>query len=224
MSALPAHIDGVLFDLDGTLLDSAPDLYAALQVYCTTAGAAAPDYATVRAVVSRGGRAILRCAFAESEEALLARLPRYLAIYRQMLATHTRPFEGIAPLLDAIEARGWRWGIVTNKAAFLTDELVCRVGWTQRTSAVVSGDTLPLKKPDPAPVRLACARAGMDPARSVFVGDDARDVEAGRAAGLYTVAVRWGYLDGGDPDRWGADAVVEHPHQLAALLGLGVAA
>ncbi|MBA2079021.1 phosphoglycolate phosphatase [Rhodanobacter sp. PCA2] len=224
MKPLPAHIEGVLFDLDGTLLDSAPDLHAALVAYCAEAGAAAPGYAAVREVVSRGSRAILRCAFAESDEALVARMPRYLEIYQGMLATHTRPFDGIVPLLDAIEAQEWRWGIVTNKPGFLTEELIQRMDWDLRASAVICGDTLPVKKPDPAPVLLACEHARIDPARGVFVGDDARDVEAGRAAGLYTVAVRWGYLDGGNPESWGADAVLDHPRQLAGLLKLPVTA
>nr|WP_225561748.1 phosphoglycolate phosphatase [Rhodanobacter sp. DHB23] len=221
---MPADIEAVLFDLDGTLLDSAPDLHAALVAYCAEAGAPAPDYAAVREVVSRGSRAILRCAFDEDDAALLARMPRYLELYQGMLATHTRPFDGIAPLLEGIEARGQRWGIVTNKPGFLTEELIARMDWDLRASAVVCGDTLPVKKPDPEPVLLACEHARAEPARCVFVGDDARDVEAGRAAGLYTVAVRWGYLDGGDPDGWGADAVVDHPRQLAELLGLQVAA
>ncbi|HKR76599.1 MAG TPA: phosphoglycolate phosphatase [Rhodanobacter sp.] len=220
----PSDIKGVLFDLDGTLLDSAPDLHAALAAYCAEVGAAVPDYAAVRKVVSRGSRAILRCAFAESDEALLARMPRYLEIYQDMLAMHTRPFDGIAPLLEAIEAQELRWGIVTNKPGFLTEELIKRMDWDLRASAVVCGDTLSVKKPDPAPVLLACEHAGVEPASCVFVGDDARDVEAGRAAGLYTVAVRWGYLDGGNPDSWGADAVIEHPRQLAGLLKLPVTA
>ncbi|MBD8899131.1 phosphoglycolate phosphatase [Rhodanobacter sp. DHG33] len=224
MKPLPTNVEGVLFDLDGTLLDSAPDLHAALVAYCAEVGAPAPDYAPVRNVVSRGSRAILRCAFDENDAALLARMPRYLELYQGMLATHTRPFDGIAPLLEGIESRGQRWGIVTNKPGFLTEELIARMDWDLRASAVVCGDTLPVKKPDPAPVQLACERAGVAPAHSVFVGDDARDVEAGRAAGLYTVAVRWGYLDGGDPDSWGADAVIDHPQQLADLLGLQVAA
>lgn len=221
MKPLPVKIEGVLFDLDGTLLDSAPDLHAALVAYCAEAGAPVPDYASVREVVSRGSRAILRCAFKESDEALLARMPRYLELYQGMLATHTRPFDGVAPLLEMIEARALRWGIVTNKPGFLTAELIQRMDWDLRASAVVSGDTLPVKKPDPAPVLLACEHARIDPVRCVFVGDDARDVEAGRAAGLYTVAVRWGYLDGGDPHRWGADAVLDHPRELAELLQVG---
>jgi phosphoglycolate phosphatase len=218
---LPENVQGVLFDLDGTLLDSAPDLYAALLAQCAEEGAAPPPYAPVREVVSRGARAVLRCAFAgRGEDGVLALVPRYLELYRQVMARQTRAFEGVDDLLARIEERGLRWGIVTNKAAFLTDELVRRIGWSERASAVISGDTLPVKKPDPAPVLLACERAGLTPARCLFVGDDRRDIEAGAAAGLYTVAVSWGYLDGGDPHGWGADVVLDHPAELAALLQL----
>jgi phosphoglycolate phosphatase len=224
MKPLPSSLQGVLFDLDGTLLDSAPDLHAALAVYCAEVGAPQPPYAAVRTVVSRGSRAILRCAFDESDAALLERVPRYLELYHGMMARHTRPFEGIVPLLDALEGSRIAWGIVTNKPGYLTDDLVRQIGWEERVCAVVSGDTLPVRKPDPAPVLLACERAGLEPQCSVFVGDDRRDVQAGRDAGLYTVAVQWGYLDGGDPYAWGADAVVAHPRELLDLLKLKVPA
>jgi N-acetyl-D-muramate 6-phosphate phosphatase len=224
MKSLPSSPHGVLFDLDGTLLDSAPDLHAALAAYCDEAGAAVPAYAMVREVVSRGSRAILRCAFPETDEQLLERTPRYLELYHAMMSRHTRPFEGIDALLDALEAAGLAWGIVTNKPGYLTDELVRRIGWSERACAVISGDTLPVRKPDPAPVLLACERGGLQPERCLFVGDDRRDVQAGNDAGLYSVAVHWGYLDGGDPHIWGADAVVEHPRDLADLLGLKVVA
>jgi len=218
---LPENIQGVLFDLDGTLLDSAPDLYAALVAQCAEEGVAPPPYAPVREVVSRGARAVLRCAFAErGEPALDLLMPRYLQLYQRVMAQQTHAFDGIDNLLMRIEAQGLRWGIVTNKAAFLTDELVRRIGWADRASAVVSGDTLAVKKPDPAPVWLACTRAELTPAHCLFVGDDRRDIQAGAAAGLYTVAVSWGYLDGGDPHEWGADAVLDTPAQLAALLQL----
>jgi phosphoglycolate phosphatase len=220
MRPLPQTIAAVLFDLDGTLLDSAPDLYGALQRQCAEEGVPPPPYAPVREVVSRGARAVLRCAFAErGEPAIEALVPRYLALYRQVMAQQaTRPFEGIDALLHQLESQSIRWGIVTNKPAFLTDELVRRIGWDARAAAVISGDTLAVKKPDPAPVLLACERAGVAPAQCLFVGDDRRDVMAGDAAGLYTVAVRWGYLDGGDPADWNADRVLDHPDQLAALL------
>ncbi|HET6432072.1 phosphoglycolate phosphatase [Dyella sp.] len=222
MRTLPSPLGGVLFDLDGTLLDSAPDLYAALVQQCLEEGVPAPPFEPVREVVSRGSRAILRCAFAGlGEAAIEARVPRYLALYESMLAQHTVAFEGVDALLAQLEAQGTRWGVVTNKPGFLTDPLLARIGWAARAAAVVSGDTLAVKKPDPAPVLLACVRAGIDPAHSVFVGDDRRDVLAGAAAGLYTVAVRWGYLDGGDPDDWQADRVVDHPDQLTTLLTAG---
>ena len=219
MKSFPENIQGVLFDLDGTLLDSAPDLYAALKAQCDEMQVAAPPYAMVREVVSRGSRAILRCAFPEIDDAALAALvPRYLELYQVMMAEHTHPFEGVDELLSSLESQGIRWGVVTNKPGFLTDDLLVRIGWAPRAAAVVSGDTLPVKKPDPAPVLLACERAGLDPARCLFVGDDRRDVMAGAAAGLYTVAVRWGYLDGGDPSQWNADLVVDHPSELTGRL------
>ena len=221
---VPEKIQGVLFDLDGTLLDSAPDLYAALVLQCAEEHVAAPDYAMVRDVVSRGSRAILRCGFpTRDQDAIDALAPRYLAIYQAAMAQHTVPFDGIDALLEQLEAESIRWGIVTNKPGFLTDELLERIGWNLRAHAVVSGDTLAVKKPDPAPVLLACERAGLNPARTLFVGDDRRDVQAGNAAGLYTIAVRWGYLDGGNPEAWGADAVIDHPRQLAELVGRKVA-
>jgi phosphoglycolate phosphatase len=220
-AAVSPRFRGVLFDLDGTLLDSAPDLYAALEVQCAEEGVAAPPYAMVRAVVSRGATAVLRCAFAaRGEVALAALLPRYLELYAGLMAKHTRAFAGIEELLGGIEARGWAWGIVTNKAGYLTHELVRRIGWGDRAAAVVAGDTLPVKKPDPAPVLLACRQAGIAAADALFVGDDQRDIQAGMRAGLTTVAAAWGYLDGGDPRRWGADVVCDSPAQLDEWLRL----
>ena len=222
---LPENVQGVLFDLDGTLLDSAPDLYAALLEQCMEEGVTPPPYPLVREVVSRGARAVLRCAFAErGEPAVETLVPRFLDLYQQLMAQQTRAFDGVDELLARIEAQGLRWGIVTNKAAFLTDELVSRIGWANRAGAVISGDTLPVKKPDPAPVLLACERVGLSPAHCLFVGDDRRDIQAGAAAGLFTVAVSWGYLDGGDPHGWGADVVLDHPAELAELLQLGTLA
>ncbi len=219
MKSFPKNLQGVLFDLDGTLLDSAIDLYGALKNQCDEMDVPSPPYEMVREVVSRGSRSILRCAFPDLDEAeLLTLVPRYLELYEAVMADQTRPFEGVDELLAVIEAEGLAWGIVTNKPGFLTDGLVERIGWAARAAAVVSGDTLPVKKPDPAPVLLACERAGLDPSRCLFVGDDRRDVLAGDAAGLYTVAVRWGYLDGGDPQQWNADLVLDHPSELTGLL------
>lgn len=221
MNPLPFKPDGVFFDLDGTLLDSARDLYAALTVLCAEQGVDAPPFERVREVVSRGSRAMLGVAFPSADEdAILALVPRFLEVYEADMASHTTAFDGVEAMLAGLDAAGVRWGIVTNKPGFLTDALLPRAVPHWKPAAVVSGDTLPVRKPDPAPVLHACATAGCDPARSVFVGDDRRDVLAGNAAGLYTVAVRWGYLDGGDPDTWGADVVVDGVADLAALLGL----
>lgn len=221
MRALPSTLQGVLFDLDGTLLDSARDLYAALLIQCAEEKVSPPPYEPVRAVVSSGSRAMLRQAFADRGEAAIELLvPRFLALYQQVIANDTHAFDGVDELLAGIEASGLRWGIVTNKPGFLTDELVQHIGWDRRAATVISGDTLPVKKPDPAPVLLACKQAGIDPAAGVFVGDDRRDILAGAAAGMFTVAVSWGYLDGGNPHEWGADAVFDHPSELAELLQL----
>jgi phosphoglycolate phosphatase len=220
VSSLPFTLDGVFFDLDGTLLDSALDLHGALVDLCAEQGVSPPPYAQVRPVVSRGSRAIIAVGFPGIDpDRLLALVPRYLAIYEANMARHTVPFDGVEAMLTGLHTAGVCWGIVTNKPGFLTDGLLPLAVPHWRPAAVVSGDTLPVKKPDPAPVLHACALAGCDPARSVFVGDDRRDVEAGNAAGLFTVAVRWGYLDGGDPDDWGADVVLDHVEDLAALLG-----
>ena len=221
MSSLPFTLDGVFFDLDGTLLDSAPDLHGALLDLCTEQGVTPPSYEQVRPVVSRGSRAIIAVGFPGIDpERLMALVPRYLEIYEANMARHTVPFDGVESMLVGLDNAGVRWGIVTNKPGFLTDGLLPQAVPHWKPSAVVSGDTLSVKKPDPAPVLHACALAGCDPARSVFVGDDRRDVEAGNAAGLFTVAVRWGYLDGGDPDAWGADVVLDSVDELAALLGV----
>ncbi|MDQ0011082.1 phosphoglycolate phosphatase [Luteibacter jiangsuensis] len=222
MSLLPFKPEGVFFDLDGTLLDSAHELYAALLELCEEQGIAPPPYERVRPVVSRGSRAIIGAGFPGiAPDDLLKLVPRYLELYEACMASQTVVFDGVERLLAALDAAGIRWGIVTNKPGFLTDALLPRAVPHWKPAAVVSGDTLPVKKPDPAPVLHACALAGCDPTRSVYVGDDRRDVLAGHAAGLFTVAVRWGYLDGGDPDAWGADAVLDHADELAALLGVG---
>jgi phosphoglycolate phosphatase len=218
---LPFTLDGVFFDLDGTLLDSALDLHGALLDLCAEQGAAPPPYEQVRPVVSRGSRAIIAVGFPELDaDRLLTLVPRYLEIYEANMARHTVPFDGVEVLLAGLDTAGIRWGVVTNKPGFLTDGLLPRAVPHWKPAAVVSGDTLPVKKPDPAPVLHACALAGCDPTRSVFVGDDRRDIQAGNAAGLFTVAVRWGYLDGGDPDTWEADVVLDHVDELATLLGV----
>ncbi|TDR40791.1 phosphoglycolate phosphatase [Tahibacter aquaticus] len=224
MRLLARELDAVLFDLDGTLVDSAPDLVAAMQRLCRELGQADPDADGVRAVVSKGGRAMLRRGLPGLDDARYdALLPRFLDLYAADIAQLSRPFDGVEALIAAIESRGARWGVVTNKPGWLARPLLQQLGWSQRSAALVSGDCLPLKKPDPAPILHACELAGIAPGRCIYVGDDLRDIQAGRAAGMFTVAAAWGYLDGEDPQDWAADWVAESAEDLRSALELSPA-
>jgi phosphoglycolate phosphatase len=210
----------MFFDLDGTLVDSAPDLHDALVALCGEREVAAPDYATVRAVTSRGARAIVSTAFGDQGESVVdAVMPRFLELYSDTGTVRTHPFAGIEALLRKLEQRGIHWGVITNKAGFLAAPLMERLGYAARASALVAGDTLPVRKPHPDPVLLACTQARVDPARCVFVGDDPRDVQAGQSAGLYTIVAGWGYLDPADARGWGAEAYAEDAGQIAQWFG-----
>ncbi len=210
---------GVLFDLDGTLADSAPDLVAALATLCAEIGAPAPDPVRVSKVVSAGGRAILRSGLPPVDEVRIEELlPRYLELYAARGNASTELYAGIAGILDGLDARGIAWGVVTNKVGWLAQPVLEHLGLATRCKALVAGDTLARRKPDPAPVVHACSLLGIAPANTTFVGDDLRDILAGRAAGTRTIAAGWGYLDGGDPHAWGADLVVETTGALSRAL------
>jgi N-acetyl-D-muramate 6-phosphate phosphatase len=216
------EITGVFFDLDGTLVDSAPDLVVAMQRLRAELDQPAVDVAGIGHVVSKGGRAMLRKGFPDADEARIeVLLPRFLDLYAEAIATHTRTYPGIDDVLATLEARGIRWGVVTNKPGRLARALLAALDLNARCAALVSGDCLPLRKPDPAPLLHACTLAEVEAANSVYVGDDLRDVEAGRRAGMMTVAAGWGYLDGEDPQAWGADRVAALPRDLPEALGLG---
>lgn len=211
----------VLFDLDGTLIDSAPDLIAAVEALCHELGAPPPDPQRVREVVSAGGRAMLRRGLPGADETMIDQwLPRFLDIYSANMVRHTRLYDGVGDMLEGFESRGIAWGVVTNKPGWLTRPLLEQMGLHVRCAAIVTGDCLPVRKPDPAPVLRACELAGVEAFATAFVGDDIRDIEAGRAAGTSTVAAAWGYLDGGDPAAWNADFVVAAPSDLPRTLGL----
>ncbi len=222
---LPRPPSGVLFDLDGTLLDSAPGLYAALQAYAHETGVDAAPYAAVREVVSRGASAVLKTTWPNADAAELAtHSPRFLELYADLMVDRSAPFDGVEALLAALEHAGIPWGIVTNKAQFLARPLLAGIGYLPRAASLVAGDTLNVRKPDPEPVLHACREAGITPNRAIFVGDDPRDIQAGRDAGLHTVAAAWGYLDGGDPHAWGADEVLARPVELIHRLALATPA
>ncbi len=212
-------ISCVLFDLDGTLLDTAPDLVGALNRLRAEHGLAPLPYAGLRAVASHGSAAMVRAGFGIADDApgFAALVARFVALYRDGLAEATAPLPGIEAVLAALEARGLRWGVVTNKPAALTGPLMAALGLAARAACIVSGDTLPTRKPDPAPMLHACALAGVSPAECLYIGDAERDVEAGRRAGMVTLAARFGYLGADDrPEAWGADGIVDAPEDILA--------
>jgi len=206
----------VLLDLDGTLADTAPDLAHALNRVLAEEGRPALSDETIRPHVSHGVRALLQLGFGELAEAERERLrQRFLALYRDDLARHTRLFPGMAELLVELGRRGLNWGIVTNKAGFLTGPLLARLPLPLAPASVVSGDTTAHCKPHPEPLLLACTRAGSRPAECLYVGDAERDVEAGRRAGMKTLVALFGYISKDDrPERWGADGLIHSPRQV----------
>jgi 2-phosphoglycolate phosphatase len=217
-SAPSGVIKAVLFDLDGTLLDTALDFMEALNKLRAEENLAPLPYETVRCQVSHGGHALVRLGFGTLEpDAHEAMRMRLLNIYRKQLAKHTRLFEGGDEMLRDLERRGMAWGIVTNKPGWLTDPLLIEVGLHTRARAVVSGDTLPERKPHPMPLLHAAATLGVSPGECVYVGDAERDMQAAKAAGMYALIAGFGYL--GDDDR--ADGWFSHGWLAAPLDLLG---
>jgi phosphoglycolate phosphatase len=212
--------DAVLFDLDGTLLDTAPDMIGALNAICAEEGKNPVAYAQARSYVSNGAVGLLRLAFPGFDPTVDADLHRrYLNLYAARLAVETQLFPDLGALLDRLEAGAVPWGVVTNKPAHLTDPLMTAMGLHLRSACTVSGDTLPERKPHPRPVLFALERLGVNPSRSVYVGDARRDIESGRSAGTTTIAVRYGYVEPGqDPGSWGADYVLDTTLDLLSLL------
>ena len=207
-------INTVFFDLDGTLADTAPDLAFALNGVLGEEGLRPLPFETIRPVVSHGGVALIRLGFGiEPDHHDFERLRRRLLdIYKNNLATETALFPGMAELLVRIEERGMKWGVVTNKPAWLTDPLMEALNLSSRAASIVSGDTTSHRKPHPEPLHHACRLAGCISGECVYVGDAERDIEAGRRAGMRTVAALFGYLTDDDrPERWGADAMVTQP-------------
>ncbi len=209
----------VLFDLDGTLVDSACDLHAALNTLRAELGLASFPFGPFRGAVSQGGGAMLALGLmAEVDAPDDTLLPRFLAYYAEGLAAHSRCFDGVEEVLIRLDTLRVPWGVVTNKPDWLAEPLMQRLGLDQACAIRVAGDTLPTKKPDPAPVLYACAQLAVDPARCLFVGDDQRDIQAGQAAGCPTVLASYGYAqDLAEARRWGASFVIDHPRALLAL-------
>jgi 2-phosphoglycolate phosphatase len=211
-------IKAVLFDLDGTLLDTCEDMRDALNTLRAEENLAPLPYEQVRCQVSHGGHALVRLGFGKLDpDAHEAMRMRLLTIYRRQLAKHTRLFEGGDEMLRDIERRGLAWGIVTNKPGWLTEPLLVELGLHTRARAVVSGDSLPERKPHPMPLLYAAASMGVPAAECVYIGDAERDMQAAKAAGMYGLIAGFGYL--GDDDR--ADAWFSHGWLAAPLDLLG---
>lgn len=211
----------VLFDLDGTLADTAPDLAYALNMLLREQDRPALAYDVIRPEASHGARALLKLGFslAPGDAGYDVLRARFLAIYAANLMRATRLFPGVAELLAALPGRGLNWGIVTNKPKALTDPLVAQLGITPPAVCVVSGDTTAHSKPHPAPLLHACHQAGSLPAQCLYIGDAKRDVEAGRAASMQTLVALFGYIGVDDrPECWGADGMVHHPQEILRWL------
>ena len=213
-------IKAVLFDLDGTFADTAPDLARALNMMraARTLPPVAPD--ATRPVTSTGARGMLRVGFGITPEhaEYAAMREEFLDLYASNLCVETVVFPGMHELLEGIEARGLAWGIVTNKAERFAKPLIELMQFTQRCACLIGGDTTGVLKPHPEPLLAASRAIGLAPASCIYVGDDQRDVQAGRAAGMKTIAVRYGYLNGSVPETWGADFIVDAPQEVLAHL------
>jgi phosphoglycolate phosphatase len=213
--------DAVLFDLDGTLADTAPDLGWAANALREAEGLKKLPLSTLRPWTSQGVRGLLHVAFniAPGQPTYDDLAQRFLTLYAERLCVETVLFEGIPELLDELEALGLSWGIVTNKRMRYTDPLVAQLGLTPRTTCVVSGDTTAEAKPSPLPVLHACQLLNCRPERTLYIGDDRRDIVAGNAAGCKTIAAAYGYLgDSGPAMHWGADLLVDTPHEISTFL------
>jgi phosphoglycolate phosphatase len=220
---MTACIRCVLFDLDGTLIDSAPDLAGAANAMRVARGLAELPYERLRPMVGAGARGMVGAAFstAPGEEGFEALRDEFLQRYAEGLLQRTAVFAGMAPVLQALERTALPWGIVTNKHERFTAPVVQGLGLRERAAVVICGDTTAHAKPHPEPLLEAARRVGVAPRECVYVGDDLRDVQAGRAAGMATLAAAWGYLGAGEPGQaWGADAVIENPPALLNWLEL----
>ena len=215
--------EGVLFDLDGTLADTAPDLADALNRLRAEHDLPPLPEQRLRRWTSNGTRGMLRAGFeiAPDDPRFPRLAKRYLQIYADAPCVRTRLFPGLAESLDSLEASGIGWGVVTNKPRELAEPILEGLGLARRSACLSGGTCAAAPKPSPEPLLLACRRTGWSAEACVYVGDDARDIVAGRAAGMATLAAAWGYLgDRPDVGEWQADAIVEHPAQLAeAILG-----
>lgn len=214
--------EAVFFDLDGTLADTAPDLAGILNRLQEERGIEPTPFAQLRPQVSHGVRGMLGAGFGLTPEApdYAPLAARFLELYGSALCVETRLFDGMAALLDGLDEQGIAWGVVTNKAERLARPIIDALGLAGRCACVVGGDTAARPKPFPDPLLHACAHTGVEAARCLYIGDDIRDILAGKAAGMGTVAAAYGYLGSAEPiDAWQADVIIQHPLEILTFLG-----
>lgn len=211
----------VLFDLDGTLIDTAPDFIRCLNLLRQQHSLAALPAEHIRRSVSNGARAMVRLGFGlePEHEAYLEKHTAFLDLYEAGVADETTLFEGMEQLLETLEARAIPWGIVTNKPVRFAAPLIAALGLAERCATLICPDHVAERKPHPEALFLACQRIGADPARAVYVGDHERDIEAGRNAGMRTIAVRYGYIEQPESvELWQADVIADTVADLSKLL------
>ena len=218
-----AHVRAVLFDLDGTLIDSAPDLGAAADRLRTDRGLESLPLPAYRPMAGAGARGMLSVAFGITPEHpdFPSLREEFFSNYERRIHEQTDVFAGVPELVATLTQRSLRWGVVTNKMTRFTSLIAQRVALFGSAGAIVSGDSTPYSKPHPAPLLAAAERLGLQPRECIYVGDDVRDIQAGRAAGMGTVAAMYGYLGAGlPPADWGADAMIYSPLDLLKLISL----
>ncbi len=215
-----AEYNAVLFDLDGTLVDTAPDMVAILQQLQRENGINPVAYQLGRSFVSKGAIGLLQLGFPEVEVDFGDELhQQYLQRYAETLCEESRIFRGLTDLLDQLDSLDCPWGVVTNKPEQLTVPLLVALGLADRSACMISGDTLPVRKPDPAPLLLACDLLGVDPGAAIYIGDAERDIEAGQRAGMATIAASYGYIvEDDDPREWDADVIATTTEELTQIV------
>ena len=217
----PSPYHGVFFDLDGTLADTAPDLVAATNQLLSARNLPVKPYEQLRPCASAGARGLIGGAFGidTKHPDFIALRDEFFANYEKALCVHSKLFDGMEHLLNQLESAQLPWGIVTNKSERFTNPLIELMGLSQRSASTVSGDTTPHSKPHPEPILHAARIANLDPNKSLYVGDDIRDVIAGKAAGMKTVAAAYGYCGCEEPpEAWGADFIIHTPQELLQII------
>jgi N-acetyl-D-muramate 6-phosphate phosphatase len=207
----------ILFDLDGTLLDTAPDMIGALNTLRKEQSLPALPSETLRGSVSHGSAAMISAGFnlTPDDETFTLLQQRFLEIYQNNIAVETRLFPGMETVIDTLDQKKIAWGVVTNKPSWLTEPLLQTLNLAQRCACIISGDSLPEKKPDPKPLLHGCEIAGGQARQSLYIGDAQRDIEAGNRAGMQTMLANWGYIGEQDcPDDWQADHIIQDPLEI----------